>query len=534
MPSVPYYHHLGHASNDYVGTMQPNYPMPAMSMSSSSSQYLQGRNDRDLRNLNGGYSYPVSVPMPINHMSNGHSLPPPPPGYMNDMAVGFMPPANGGLPFNNGLDHLTQKMAYGNYNHNNSVAALPSYYNHGMLAPPPPPPAVVQQQQQQQQHQQQQHENNHYDNNNGDNVAGGVTANLDYQIEEMAEFVSVMSQGIMLPGTSVVANSHVSNKFKKFISQVLSATRLPKATVVLSLVYLSKRFALDDLKNVEITNEMTYKLFVISLLLANKFHDDNTFTNRSWCQATGIPVGEITQMEASWLKAIKWSLNLSSVELKGWDKWNDCWEYWLVNKSNSFSSPNKFSTPNPVNLMSPPTSIVSSPSSPLSGRMAINNAPYPPKQITSSVRGSPSGMSYSASKWYPGNEENANNVNVNNQRSFVPRTPIIVGQQESSAFSSFFQQTFANNNDRSLPVGTYNQMNNSHLSNNGMGQRNNNLGPIHPSSVGFHNHGAFCSCNYCSYENGTTAGMAMNYNPAANYYQQQNLWHRSNSVVSAY
>ncbi|PRT56863.1 Meiotically up-regulated gene 80 protein [Wickerhamiella sorbophila] len=155
------------------------------------------------------------------------------------------------------------------------------------------------------------------------NTVKPVTPVLDYDLNVMSAFLSTMASGIMLNRKPLWTDLE-QETFQKFVYMTLSSTRLSKHTVILALVYLSKRWSLGDLPLQHDIHGL-YILFVVSLVLANKCHDDNTFTNASWCQATGISSVEITKAEISWLAKISWSLELASMECEGWNKWHECW-----------------------------------------------------------------------------------------------------------------------------------------------------------------------------------------------------------------
>jgi hypothetical protein len=253
-------------------------------------------------------------------------------------------------------------------------------------------------------------------------VTGGVSATLDYEIKDMAEFLTTMALGIMKPNPEVGHDA-----FKAFASQVLSATRLPRATVVLSLVYLSKRWAMKDLElGHEKSSGYIYRMSVVSLLLANKFHDDNTFTNRSWSQATGIAVGELTTLEADWLQKISWSLHLDQQDLKGWHRWNDCWNYWVANspKSSAASSP----------LVSVSNSEVSTTNTSPHASSPVSPVSLSKPKVGSVIMTSPTRPFYTVPSWY-------NQPASNMDSACAPQHHH--HQHPPSAFTSYFQQSFA-------------------------------------------------------------------------------------------
>ncbi|KAK6531675.1 hypothetical protein TWF694_002851 [Orbilia ellipsospora] len=158
---------------------------------------------------------------------------------------------------------------------------------------------------------------------------GGVAQVLDYEIEDMAEFVTSMAIGIILPGNQ---SQQTVTSFKKFVFSILQSTRLPSSTVILSLDYLSHR-----MNNCPPTTHHKglahlYRMCTISLLLASKFLDDNTFQNRSWADVTGLQVSELNQLEADWLAAIGWQLHVARPGYTGFDSWKASWDSFISQK----------------------------------------------------------------------------------------------------------------------------------------------------------------------------------------------------------
>lgn len=148
---------------------------------------------------------------------------------------------------------------------------------------------------------------------------GGVSAKLDYEMERMTDFVSEAAQGIIQPGTSV----HPS--FRKWVFQVLSATRLPSATILLSLHYLTVRMR-DFPSSIEKTENQIYRLLAVSMILGSKFLDDNTFINRSWSDVSGIKVSELNTLEIKWLALIGFDLHADPIDANGVSLWIRAWK----------------------------------------------------------------------------------------------------------------------------------------------------------------------------------------------------------------
>ncbi|KAK7992419.1 Meiotically up-regulated protein [Apiospora saccharicola] len=159
-------------------------------------------------------------------------------------------------------------------------------------------------------------------------MPGGVCAVLDYEVEIMAEYVAEMAMRVVLPETPVTV------AFRKFVSQILTSTRLPSTTILLGMNYLAKR--VNTLKHLGRTfkpNEgEVWRLLTVSLLLGSKFLDDNTFQNRSWSEVSGIPVQELNRMENEWLVHMNWSLYVNLDESGDYNAWLSSWKEWRATK----------------------------------------------------------------------------------------------------------------------------------------------------------------------------------------------------------
>ena len=179
-------------------------------------------------------------------------------------------------------------------------------------------------------------------------VTGGVAAHLDYEMEDMVDFVSEITQGIYdicgshicladidIPRSVVDSKTTVHPDFRKFVSQVLSSTRLPSSTVLLGLHYLAIRMT-----SLSVDRELRYDsgsvriMLTTALLLGSKFLDDNTFQNRSWSEVSNIPVHDINVLEIDWLMAICWNMHVDPSDSDGYLQWHRQWQRYQVNKAN--------------------------------------------------------------------------------------------------------------------------------------------------------------------------------------------------------
>ncbi|KAF9549356.1 hypothetical protein EC957_004271 [Mortierella hygrophila] len=185
-----------------------------------------------------------------------------------------------------------------------------------------------QQQQKQAQKQAQQQREHSRDHRNGamEHVINPQTSTL-----QLAEFASVMVYTLWhtrpnINGASSNAYNVVPHRisvppsagpaFRKFCLKVLSATQLSSSVILLSLKYIQK--LLKNNPSIHGQQGSEFRLFTVSLMLANKFLDDNTFTNKTWSDVTGISVKEINVMEMEFLNQVQFSLYVSEAEYLDW------------------------------------------------------------------------------------------------------------------------------------------------------------------------------------------------------------------------
>lgn len=176
-------------------------------------------------------------------------------------------------------------------------------------------------------------------------AVGGVAAHLDYDMEQMVDFVSEMAQGmydlyqsrICLADIDIIRsvqpNGVVSIAFRKYVSQILSSTRLPSSTILLGLHYLTVRVAMLSVDGIYASSTgQLYRLLTTALMLGSKFLDDNTFQNRSWSDVSNISVGELNSLELDWLVAIEWDMHIDPSDPQGLTAWLNQWKRWQSKK----------------------------------------------------------------------------------------------------------------------------------------------------------------------------------------------------------
>ncbi|KAI1945376.1 hypothetical protein LOZ39_006870 [Ophidiomyces ophidiicola] len=105
--------------------------------------------------------------------------------------------------------------------------------------------------------------------------------------------------------------------FTKWMTTILSTTQVSRNVVLLALmfIYRLKKFN----QSVRGKRGSEFRLMTIALMMGNKFLDDNTYTNKTWGEVSGIPIQEIHVMEVEFLSNIRYNLFVTKKE---WEKWH--------------------------------------------------------------------------------------------------------------------------------------------------------------------------------------------------------------------
>lgn len=166
---------------------------------------------------------------------------------------------------------------------------------------------------------------------------GGVSAYLDYDMDEMTEFVGLLALELVT-GQST---DRLLPSYRKFVNQILSSTRLPSSTILLGMVYLRQRLDVDESNGQAVRRgqDHVYRFLTIALLLASKFLDDNTFQNKSWSEVTSLPVAEINALEKDWLAVISWKLHVDVDGTGPFSVYKNYWNSWKEGRSVKAAQP---------------------------------------------------------------------------------------------------------------------------------------------------------------------------------------------------
>ncbi|KAF8454312.1 hypothetical protein BGX38DRAFT_1267907 [Terfezia claveryi] len=149
--------------------------------------------------------------------------------------------------------------------------------------------------------------------------------------------------------------------FRKWLATILSTTQVSQNVVLLALLFIYRLKKLNP--SVKGKTGSEFRLITVALMLGNKFLDDNTYTNKTWAEVSGITVQEIHIMEVEFLQNMKYNLFTSEVMWREWQvKLYRFWSFWEMASQTTFDVSPRTSGPVSPALPSPPVSQTQSPS----------------------------------------------------------------------------------------------------------------------------------------------------------------------------
>lgn len=119
------------------------------------------------------------------------------------------------------------------------------------------------------------------------------------------------------PSPTLVPEVSPASGFQKWVTTVLSTTQVSQNVILLALMFIYRLKKFNS--GVKGKSGSEFRLLTIALMLGNKFLDDNTYTNKTWAEVSGIPVQEIHIMEVEFLSNVRYNLFASASE---WSEWH--------------------------------------------------------------------------------------------------------------------------------------------------------------------------------------------------------------------
>lgn len=118
------------------------------------------------------------------------------------------------------------------------------------------------------------------------------------------------------PPRKLVKDATPTTGFRKWVTTILSTTLVAQNVVLLALLFVYRLKKLNPAVKGKPGSE--YRLLTVALMLGNKFLDDNTYTNKTWAEVSGINVAEVHIMEVEFLSNMKYNL---FTDVDDWSKW---------------------------------------------------------------------------------------------------------------------------------------------------------------------------------------------------------------------
>ncbi|MCJ1310099.1 hypothetical protein MMC25_003760 [Agyrium rufum] len=187
------------------------------------------------------------------------------------------------------------------------------------------------------------------------------------------------------PSTPLALEAVPSMGFRKWVTTILSTTQVTQNVILLALMFIYRLKKLNPTVKGKPGSE--FRLLTVALMLGNKFLDDNTYTNKTWAEVSGISVQEIHIMEVEFLSNMKYTLYVSDQEWVRWhQKLGRFWDYF--NRASNTPALSK-AVPNTLgsipNLPSPPSSNQASPPFQMTGSQSQLPQLAAPSYLTPSI-----------------------------------------------------------------------------------------------------------------------------------------------------
>ncbi|KAI9678698.1 MAG: hypothetical protein M1817_005755 [Caeruleum heppii] len=185
-----------------------------------------------------------------------------------------------------------------------------------------------------------------------------------------------------IPSTPLVSDAVPSLGFRKWVTTILSTTQVTQNVILLALLFIYRLKKLNP--TVKGKSGSEFRLLTVALMLGNKFLDDNTYTNKTWAEVSGISVQEIHIMEVEFLSNMRYSLYTTEHEWRDWHvKLGRFWDYFDgASKApvEAAARPSNTTLNLPSSLPSPPASNHASP--PFGATISPNPTAYPRPMAT--------------------------------------------------------------------------------------------------------------------------------------------------------
>ncbi|KNG45538.1 cyclin pho80-like protein [Stemphylium lycopersici] len=195
------------------------------------------------------------------------------------------------------------------------------------------------------------------------------------------------------PLQPLVPDAHPTTGFRKWVATILTTTQVAQNVILLALLFIYRLKQTNPTVKGKPGSE--YRLLTVALMLGNKFLDDNTYTNKTWAEVSGISVQEVHIMEVEFLSNMRYSLFTSQEK---WTEWHGILGKFgtFFDRASKIPASGAVSPVGPQNMLGLPSNLVPSPptqqqTSPSTSmmysptHMALSNTPLLQPQATSAT-----------------------------------------------------------------------------------------------------------------------------------------------------
>ncbi|EGC30214.1 hypothetical protein DICPUDRAFT_99601 [Dictyostelium purpureum] len=154
-------------------------------------------------------------------------------------------------------------------------------------------------------------------------VLSEIIVNMCQDIDSNSPQLDVLSPSSTLPSSKTTSSLTTIEKFQVFnVDQVPEISiqayiqrvfkYLPFGTdiFIISTIYLDR--LIQNNHELAITPLNIHRLFMGSIIVASKFHNDKALNNRYYAQVGGISLSEMNQLEIHFLLLLNWKLNIDA------------------------------------------------------------------------------------------------------------------------------------------------------------------------------------------------------------------------------
>ncbi|PVU92509.1 hypothetical protein BB561_003775 [Smittium simulii] len=139
---------------------------------------------------------------------------------------------------------------------------------------------------------------------------------LSLSLNLQAELVSRVITAFF--GASLQKYPDYIMRFQKFCLSIFTSTQVSTSAIFLALLYFKRLYQSPNFSQAAEKIGSEFSMFSVSLMLASKYLDDNTFATKTWAKVSLVPVSKFFNMQNEFLKAIDYKLYVDPSEYYNW------------------------------------------------------------------------------------------------------------------------------------------------------------------------------------------------------------------------